>query len=753
MEIVFEKASPETLSLKTDLGKRQTPSDNIFAPIKKWLAKQKNVPSLGVQLGEWESFVEAAFWVARHGYGGLFSKALNDEALNWAVANLPIKVIGDLFQNLSFLLPQVDEAQFDRLQKVAVDRFRDEFKIINVEKERGQVKAHFLISEDALKLQDKDGGKDKDTNKIHGITINCLSLLAYLHPQNDTFGTQGYGHTFPGIQLPHDDTYKDGVKAAYVRSDARANLNGTFLALDALQERPETWNEYAHNVLKIRRQIVSSFKRITNAVTKYFATGKPKGILADPYRGPFWGVLLQLTKSVPKLPKTAVDEWGFYSETKNNNDEQHGPGLRKKPFQLSIYKDLIDSTGNYFRSLGNFASQSQEAVLINLATRNLDPSFGEASVAQIANDLGLNPRIQFLSVHNLNEARLTLSYYQKSFREQLGGFLSANELTSLEKQEALCLGKVSAVWFEYVNHPSSRWGRIDIQAFKRMDTALYQLRERVRSQFEGLSENGWSVSILNEGLLWEGQPALWVLVDSPSAYDVLESYLDTREALMSGVGKLEYSSLEYRAAEHYWHSTIIIPSCNGYLFNKKAWKVDSIYYSDDRDIRAPENSWMHMANDLDDDTINSLALKCYSGSAHFPWKRFKEIVGEMAGILVNMIALEGIPEDLDELGSEILFKHSAGNGSRLSALFGEIHDLYSAAANRLTESTSTLAELDDAKDILDGVADRISLPTDDGKLDLQAMKSWLPQLLESVYALECLAHIDEMLHSDVAQSA
>jgi len=743
LDAIYEKAPPETINLKNELRERQTPPDSIFTPLLDWLSSASSLPSLGESPSEWERFIETSFWATRHGYGELLSKCLNKENMMWAALNLPIKSVGSLFQSHLNSLQHFEDSTYEAIQKAAIDRFRDEFTIIKIEYNDGQVKAHFIISADTLNENSK-GTHDEYSNPLHETTIARLNLLAYLHPTSTTFGTQGYGHNLPGFPLPHDETYKDGVKAAYIRSDMQANLNATFQAIEELNERPSTWTDYASNVLKMRRQALSALKKIISSANKYFSSGRPKNILANPTSNLFWKDFYRLTKSTPKLPRTAVDEWGFFSETKNTNDNEQ-VGLKNSPFQLTQYKELISSTRKYFGSLGNFASQAPDAVSINLFA-GLIKSYDDNVIELAAKELNMNEHVRYLSVHNLHDAWQRLHCYQTTFRQQLGEFINGNELSALEKQETQCIKKAWAVWHEYIYNPLTRCGRIDILALKKMDSALSQVQARVDNRFDELSDKGWCASIINKCPPWKGQPAIWIRVETSSPYDVLQAYMDTREAFISGIGELDYSSLEYRAIDYHWHTAVIVPTCNGFSFNKKAWKIGSFEYSNSKDIRAPESTWMHVPIFLENSVLSALDIQFHESPTPFPWKRFQEVIGQIATRIGNTIALESLPDDLDDIGTDILENYIEENGDQLGTLIEEMYDLYSAAANRFSELPDNDSDVEEAKDILVEIADRIAMPADDGILDFQTMEQWYPLLLESVFALECLSFIDDNIY-------
>lgn len=188
-------------------------------------------------------------------------------------------------------------------------KFQIEHKAPVIEDDGATVRVHFFFTPDGQ-------SEDEQGNMFHSKTMKLLRIVRKAFSNRQFYAAQGYGHHYKLIPFLHDATYKD-MPAKNLPLPWLTDAYGIYLNLLAWGDRPDNWKELATNLFQFQKtiarrmddlmhQLVHSFKSGKNLKLDLFSKDELDEDPDDRYE---------------KLPKEAVDKWGFLNEFPNKNEK------------------------------------------------------------------------------------------------------------------------------------------------------------------------------------------------------------------------------------------------------------------------------------------------------------------------------------------------------------------------------------------------------------------------------------------------
>ncbi|MCJ7738186.1 MAG: hypothetical protein MUQ10_12880, partial [Anaerolineae bacterium] len=330
----------------------QTPKDAVFQRSREWLRALTTTPEPPSTPQDWQEVAEVWYWAARLAPAPSFREWVPDESLDASVANLSLTILADL----SFSLHQCDSGRHQTWLGTHEDilhrRLADELTILALEAVGTMLKIHFIPSGEV---------KGDRSDLLHNETMANISLIRRLFPGYERYGSQGYGFKPAGIELPQgDSTLKKGIPATHLIPQWPVRLNGIVSGLARLRYRPDSWAAYLDMIVGTRRSIVDCLRDMNQGLVKFYRRDKPinvdlKHVDLDAWRR----CQLQLSEAMD-LPKSAVDPWGFASETAANLSVQTPTQQQSIPTAIALqkYKPYLETQRQYFAAIRNFFDQA-----------------------------------------------------------------------------------------------------------------------------------------------------------------------------------------------------------------------------------------------------------------------------------------------------------------------------------------------------------------------------------------------------------
>lgn len=624
--------------------------------------------------GYWECNDDQCPWIARVQLGSSFEELALQEA-------------AEVLFGLSFVdseeLKQETAPIRDRIRQL----FREQMKVVALEDDGQVIRAHFFLGQDEP-ANTAGGVKDESSEKtvdLHAEAIRRIDLLRRLYPDRSGYGCKGYGHTLPGLELPYDPTYKEGVPPHYLLPTWPLVLNSVFRHLAEYDHRPDDWTDYAARILAIRRENLRRLEEIRQAVGKHFRSKTPLNLIENEIDSAAWESFRNILRNSPRLPKVAVDQWGFVGEGSSEQVDPTDESRIEEPLAIWRYKEYLDSIQRFVSPLSNFFDQSTVVLAANpfLGRARSDKERRRIRQAFRGIDIGSARR---LSVHNLLEAVGTLGEFQTQCRRQLGALFKADELADLEEREQREIEQAWAVWCLFASFPNRRHTDMDRRAVTQFEEARSKKQERLRQRFGSMRKHEVEASVLSESEEWNGEPSLWISLDVMNPLDLdaaIELALDAVDrSLRPGNSALHQAVLSL-----HWRNVVLVPLVRGRSIDRTAYRIASVHLLAGRPLT--EINWWNLApHPIPQLSFDRLRLRSWQQSSHVePAERLHGRIVELYSRLAYLQFINDLPA-FDEPGEAILQDLVEGQGKALSSTLNQINDAIKTIGDVFLELTN-----------------------------------------------------------------
>ena len=492
---------------------RQTDPAEVFQWVVRWLDSRAEWPRDPIMPEEWAGLGQVLFWAGRVG-AAVPIDGLQQPRWESAVASGSIEDLSDAAAGLASV---AKPAWWDESLPSLLDRFRLDTATPCLEDDGNVVSIEYLYDPERASLP---GGFD-----LNDESVWRLGVLRNLLPNREVYKSLGHGHRL--IEADHDPSVK-AIPARSLPPNALPALNSTFLGYSQRWFRLDTWTEYWQQVLVQRQAAVTAMQSVTNLVTEHFRQ-RPRN--RGDEVGRVVGMLRAVGDSVP-LPKAAVDEWGFVSETRKATGRADG---RESPGGVAItpYMPFWRAYRDWITSLDNFARYSLDALVLYLALGQ--PGADEAAIRATASTQGINEAGANATMASLLQTRSALRALDSASAALAPAGLQAS-LSALSAREATSYDGALLSWRALLESPRRRLP--DVLAAERQDRArrLDRVRGDIRSAVSYACQA--SVMVQPSAVSHRDGPALLVTCDWASAVAALQEINQACAAVASVVRHL-----------------------------------------------------------------------------------------------------------------------------------------------------------------------------------------------------------------------
>jgi hypothetical protein len=659
------KMLPDLYAWYMEIKSRRPANEQVFEAARLWLAAQPRAWTPPRTDAGWSAAAEVLFWTAA------WSVPIDREQLASAAAGagLPVAVLADVIFAASF----VDDGAFERVRSEAVARFQRETSTVTIDVTAGGVMAHWL-----LPLEE-----DLDVERE---TVRRLDVLRRLFPKEQAFG----GHVHGSVS----GEVKRGISADQFPVPWVLRVHLMFARLVALDRRGETWGEYVAAIVSLRERIVQLAARITHALTLYFRRDKPTNIFESGVDAEEWDALTAALGSLPKLPRSAVDEWGFETE---------GAARAWSAGTANAHAPYTKALGDYASAVRDFLQSSWRVFVAHPQIGRGTPA-GREKVAAWSEAEQINPAAPTL---HLAEAVKRIEKLQPEFRARFS--LHAPALPSLEPRETETLWSLWAVWYDFAFHPRRRLAnaaRDSVAAIAaRLDDRRRALRRRLRAMT--LSKTG----ILVARRRGEAGAGIWLTVDVQRVPDTINGFAETLVHVIDVLRPpADANAFDRYALDLAWEHVHLVPLVRGRSIDRRAWKlVIADLPQPDEDLSA--HAWKFVPQPVSGEVWQSLELPTWPATVGSSARRLAASAAAWRDAMRHVLNLRGVPLR-DDLGKDVLSSHwraglatadraAAEVAAGLSALPSEIaapqpelRETLQAVVASLRETLASARELD-----------------------------------------------------------
>ncbi|NVJ03779.1 hypothetical protein HUW63_00765 [Myxococcus sp. AM001] len=659
----------ENRAAMPELQARQSDSTEIFAAASRWLRNVTWALRAPFSSDGWTDAAEVIFRAAWYGLPLPNLGALLETYAS-VLDELPLETAVDVAYACSFLADTQMSNWLDPLRPRLLKRIRRELRIVRLEDDGEQLKAHFVVIPEELGLLTAPGTNGQ--HRPHAHAVRCARLLRGALPGRSVYATQGYGHRFAMFPVDVDETVKN-IQAKYLPPEWATRINNMFLNLTNYADRPATWETHAHEVFAVRRELMRLLQMVRGALENYFKGRDAKALVSTsrtewenyettrqriPWRTPF-------------LPQTAVDEWGFSSEG-NDQTAPTAPYGREHQIALLRHEPYVSLVRSYERSLSNFLRQAPAPLLLQslLAQGNVLQAEAARAMLQMRDrkDLGTN-----LPMSNLSDALAKLPALRREFRARLARFLDAGELAALETREEEMLHAVRALWLLFTTAPDRGDVRQPLHlAQSRVEKALELIQGNLRSRFKVLAEHQATARILARNASWNQSPALWLVLDMDSPLTLHPARAALLGILHSALARAKLSQPLLHVVRTAWPHIVIIPTFRGRATAPTAWLFDPLTLI----LNRPEEfGWYnHVLHPIPEETWGDLGIERWT-QARISWAEdFQTALGRF-GLMFNESAhvADAVGgTEVDSLGQEVLAEFARVEMERMEEVLDQV---------------------------------------------------------------------------------
>ncbi len=676
------------------LLKQQTPKEDLFESLRKWLIQQSRPSQSPTSTSDWAGVAHVWYWLT---WLGVLENAIvldvEEYVLDAAVHNLDLDTLADLSLALS-CLDQARHAQwFSRHEAVFYERMAQEYQIVALEPSGETLTTHYLL--DRPDIGSSSSGDANSSKSLHSETMERLFLTRRLIPDYLFYGTQAYGHNFGEvIPLPVDDTRKKGMSTQALHPIWYISPNIIAHGLAWRDFRPDSWQDFASLALDLRHSVIAVLEQLISALKTFAQQGNKQGktrIFEQKIDFEEWQRCQRSLGTRTRLPKVAVDPWGFGGERLNEqwqHSQQYSPFV-SAAIVTQKYNPYLKAERDYTSSLSDFLMHAVDVIVTNVTTAHLSKSTpAYERVIALLQERGRKTDRVHLSTSVLFQARDALDEYQSQFRSLFGSLINTDELATVEQQEQEMLSSLWPIWYFFAHQPEQRWASPFSQIEGQIRAAQRELRDRLRQACAATTHPDVRAILHEEIGLWGRDSTTWIQLDTTDPrqlYNALEMLL---QSLRTSLGQVSYEELLSYIIQEKSSYVAIIPTYAGRSLNRSAWRLHTrMTIMSEVDFSQREMRWKFIPQLIPDENWSRLNIPFWQPTEMTAVDRLTTSVSTLYVLMARLSVLLQLP-DVMEPGSEAIqaFVKTQAN------LSSEQLQQYYAAVTDLKEQVARLSQ-------------------------------------------------------------
>lgn len=673
---------------------RQFDKDQVFSEVRRWLAGFTETPVCPEDIRNFNAMGEVAFWLGHLEVESPLRMTISISVLDSARKELPIYSFGEFVRGIRTCQPDVYDEWLETHRSDLVEYLRREAAIVVWDESAEGLVAHYAIDLDrqSSALRTRGDASPVAEATIHDLTIERVELLSNLFSGKKRYGAVGYGHRMSLITQLWDDADKPGVLAENLHPIWPRRFNSLARGYADRRFRPESWVEYFRTLQSSREMVLAAFDDLRQAIpslTKKETTGGAQ-FINDAER---WDECRRDLNGELLLPKVAVDEWGFITESSLGNAKD---SRTERYSGLHRFASVRKAVSEYRRTIGNFMSQALHSLVLVPRLRTEDSQAAKNRFATMAAHFGINERSIRLSVNNGIDACASVHELQKATQTIFRNENSSDPNLDFCKRERDEFYSTFTAWCKFINDgmrkgrvsnakKKSRHGNAKSQKATSLGDFLIHARNRLKNSLQALRKEDIKAEILSEIVPWNGMSALWISFDTDHPITSLKAIERLWYQLIDAFEPDRDKIVSVKVSELLWSEIVLVPLVGGKCLERQAMPhFNAVRYANASDLE--QSSWRLFPEPISDDIWSQLDLNQWEaqpGWSHFD--NFAAAYGLLFFHVDHMSDFGRLSGELDEIGVSLLQSYLDHETSRAQPLLQKLFDAFADVLNRLPE--------------------------------------------------------------------
>lgn len=581
-DFITSKMDDEILNKLKLYRENQTDKANIFKFLKIHIRSKQYKMENPVRDYEYKSFGESLFWIGKLGLSSNIQFNFSSNEQKSIISNLPLDIVGQII--FGYYYYDNSSCPFDQYKNIIKNRFAKETNSVALNFGKDFIHCHYIF--DILNQSEQ---KDKELNIYNYKSMKRLHLLSNLFLYYQEYRINGYGH----MGLISDDFHDESIKRINKHLLLPDFYHMPQRLLVGIVEyeffRPDNWNKYTEKIIEIREAIIDFNKLLQKELSIYFRKKKPYDNLLQIEKSVEFQKVTKILKHFPKLPKCAVDEWGFIrdSNTNDKDESKHDKTIEQETFAMRKYRDYLKSLSRYKSLYENYINSFGYILGSNFAIgRKFKSINNKQNITKIKEIKDLVQKINVCE-NNFAESIKYIALFQKEFNNLFLEHQNESELHNIAIEEKQIFEKLWITWYNFSFSPKKQIPKPELlylsktKKYLTLNKYFSKIMKNVRRKLNKLSVDTMEIQLLSEEYLYKSQPALWVTVNT----DNINSCITGIDTIYDKLVEIFLSQDHDRILRHLLdmkiQNVLILPLINHKSFGKKAFVFQYFSFTKD----------------------------------------------------------------------------------------------------------------------------------------------------------------------------
>lgn len=712
----------------SDFQNRQSEKDEVFTFATPWLQLFGLPTNVVDSANQFIAMGEVLYWLGH-------LQITNEEVTSWldegviseAFTALPIHMFSRFATGVqqSHQNIYIDWLRKNRTEVESV--LRNRTSIFALIEEDDCLVAHYVIDIDrnasALQLSEEEVS-------INDLSVQRVEVVSACLPGFARYGAAGYGHRMSFFDGVNDDSTKR-MPIENIPMPWLPQFNSLARGVAEYRLRPDSWDDFFTQVRELREKVIAAFRELRTAISKVHKNQSTPLLDTEA-----WDECKKIVNGDFFLPKTAVDEWGFVTESQSQMSSEP---KAKKFSAISTLDPFKKSVSEYTRTIANFMNQSLQALVLIPSLRSATTDSNREAVIEKGKSLGVTESSIRLSVVNGMDACSAVKQMHRVERSLLQCNRSGVDepfrvaelqefITTMRSWSLFCYRE--QVIPKPPMHPKGKKRKKTPLKKIAFRDSLKPTRNRVKDALNKLKTDGIIGKIVSEEILWDEESTLWITFDTSDPLESLVAIEKIWFALIEAFRPDREKIVRIKVINWFWKKIVLIPLVKGRSLEQQAFsQMDAVSYPLNEE---PElQPWRFIPEPIPDKAWNELGLLDWERQKS--WDKFDEFAtayGLLFHHVDHMTDLSRCKIEVDDLGEEISQSYLRIEEKRLQPIMQATIDTYGALLASLPELDEEIStsrpNLMECIDLISAMKESV-FPSEDGdeyELSLNAIADW-----------------------------